>query len=228
MRVLNIGNDSSDNESGIQLAERIPALRTTIGWHPHAAVERMPSEQRRALRRQASHPRVVAIGEIGLDYHFTQYDQVPAKAQRWTFREMLALSLELEKPVVLHTREAFPELLVILDEFPGVSGVFHCFSGDPDFAAEAVARGFHVSFAATVTYPGAKGVQAAAQSVALDRLLVETDAPFLPPQSRRGQTNAPQYLWETAECIAGLRGATVTAIADATRQNTMRLFALGS
>src|SRR5207248_1119411 len=172
------------------------------------------------------HPRVVAVGEIGLDYHFTDYHRVAARDQQQVFRQMLGLALEVAKPVVLHTRDAFPDLLAILDEFPGTSGVFHCFSGNSAFAAEALARGFYISFAATVTYPTAHGVVGAASIIPLDHMLVETDSPFLPPQSRRGKSNAPRYMVETVERLAALRTTTVQAIASATSQNAIDLFRL--
>ncbi len=224
--MINIGDDPTDNEPGIQLAERIPALRTTVGWHPHFADHPLEAKQLRALRSLAAHPRVVAVGEIGLDYHFTAYHRVPAKAQARAFRQMLGLSQELGKPVVLHTRDAFADLLAILDEFPGIGGVFHCFSGNAAIASECLARGFAISFAATVTYPGAHDVKGAAGLVPLDRMLVETDAPFLPPQSRRGQPNAPRYLPETVQGIATLRGEGVESVAAATRRNAIQLFGL--
>lgn len=225
-RVINIGDDLSDNEPGIHLAERIPELRTTIGWHPHFADHPLDAKRLRSLRTLAEHPRVVAVGEIGLDYHFTDYNRVPAKEQARAFRQMLGLSQEVGKPVVLHTREAFADLLAILDECPGITGVFHCFSGNAAIAAECLARGFAISFAATVTYPGAHDVKGAAGLVPLDRMLVETDSPFLPPQSRRGQPNAPRYLPETIRGIATLRGDPVPAVAEATRRNAARLFRL--
>jgi TatD DNase family protein len=224
--VINIGDDASDNRRGLELAERLPGLRTTIGRHPHSAGEVISATERRELRELASHPSVVAVGEIGLDYHFTDYHKVPKREQQAVFRQMLGLAQELEKPVVLHTRDAFPDLLAVLDEFPGTGGVFHCFSGNSAFAAEALARGFYISFAATVTYPTAHGVVGAASIIPLDHMLVETDSPFLPPQSRRGQANAPRYLVETVERIAALRGTTPAEIAKATAQNTIALFAL--
>lgn len=174
----------------------------------------------------ADHPSVVAVGEIGLDYHFTEYHRAAARAQAQVFREMLALAQEVRKPVVLHTREAFPELLAILDEFPGVEGVFHCFTGNSAFAAEAMARGLYVSFAGNVTYPTAHGIIGAASIMPLDHMLVETDSPFLPPQSRRGQPNAPRYIVETVARIAALRNTTAAEIAQTTRQNTIELFRL--
>jgi len=125
---------------------------------------------------------------------------------------------------VLHTRDAFADLLAVLDEFPGVAGVFHCFSGNAAIASECLARGFTISFAATVTYPGAHDVKGAAGLVPLDRMLVETDSPFLPPQSRRGQPNAPRYLVETVRGIALLRGDPVESVATATHINAARLF----
>jgi TatD DNase family protein len=169
---------------------------------------------------------VVAVGEIGLDYHFTDYHRAPAKAQGQVFRQMLALAMEIGKPVVLHTRDAFPDLLAILDDFPGVEGVFHCFSGNSAIAAEALARGFYISFAGTVTYPTAHGVIGAASIIPLDHMLVETDSPFLPPQSRRGQPNAPRYLVETVARLAALRGVTAAEIAKATASNARALFRL--
>ena len=201
-------------------------MRTTIGRHPHSANEPVTAAERRELRRLAGHPNVVAVGEIGLDYHFTEYHRVAAKAQAQVFREMLGLAQEVGKPVVLHTRDAFPDLLAILDEFPGLPGVFHCFSGNSAFAAEALARGYHISFAGTVTYPTAHGVIGAASIIPLDHMLVETDAPFLPPQSRRGQPNAPRYLVETVERIAELRQTTAAEIGRATSHNAIELFRL--
>jgi TatD DNase family protein len=224
--VLNIGDDASDNRPGVELAERIPGLKTTVGRHPHSAGEPMDAAERRDLRQLASHPRVAALGEIGLDYHFTDYHRVPKADQQKIFRQMLGLAQELQKPIVLHTRDAFPDLLAILDEFPGVEGVFHCFSGNSTFAAEALARGFYISFAGTVTYPTAHGVIGAASIIPLDHMLVETDSPFLPPQSRRGQANAPRYLLETVARIAALRGTTLAEVGDATRQNAIDLFRL--
>ena len=224
--VINIGDDGSDNGPGIELTEKVPGLRTTVGRHPHSAGTPISAEERRELRHMAGHPSVVAVGEIGLDYHFTDYHKVPAKAQGHVFRDMLGLAMEIAKPVVLHTRDAFPDLLTILDEFPGVEGVFHCFSGNSAFAAEALARGFYISFAGTVTYPTAHGVVGAASIIPLDRMLVETDSPFLPPQSRRGQPNAPRYLVETVERLATLRDTTAAEIGDATARNTRALFRL--
>jgi TatD DNase family protein len=224
--VINIGDDASDNQAGIELTEQIDGLRTTIGWHPHFAAEPIGPEQRRELRRLASHPNVVAIGEIGLDYHFTDHHQVPRPAQARVFRQMLGLAQEVDKPVVIHTRDAFPDLLAILDEFPGLRGVFHCFSGNSAIAAEALARGFDISFAGTVTYPSAHDVVGAASIIPLDRMLVETDSPFLPPQSRRGKANAPRYLVETVERLAVLRETTAAEIAEASAHNAVRLFGL--
>ena len=224
--MLNIGDDASDNRPGVDLTERIAGLRTTIGRHPHSAGNPIGAAERRELRQLASHRSVVAVGEIGLDYHFTEYHHVPKADQQQVFRQMLGLAQELQRPVVLHTRDAFPDLLAILDEFPGVEGVFHCFSGNSAFAAEALARGFYISFAGTVTYPTAHGVIGAVSIIPLDHMLVETDSPFLPPQSRRGQPNAPRYLVETVAQIAALRSTTASEIGRATRQNATDLFRL--
>lgn len=224
--MLNIGDDDSDNQAGIALTERIPGLRTTVGWHPHAAGEPLTAARLRALRRLAEMPTVAAVGEIGLDYHFTEHHRASVKEQKQAFRQMLGLSQEVSKPVVLHTRDAFADLFAVLDEFPGVRGVFHCFSGNAALAGEAVARGFFVSFAATVTYPGAHGVQGAACVTPLNAMLVETDAPFLPPQGRRGQPNAPEFMGETVERIGALCGVPASDVAAATARNAITLFGL--
>jgi TatD DNase family protein len=224
--VINVGDDATDNRPGIELTEQFPGLRTTVGRHPHAAGEPITAAVRQELRSLAAHQNVVAIGEIGLDYHYTDYHRVAAKEQADTLREMLALAAEMDKPVVLHTREAFEDTFTILDEFAGMRGVFHCFSGNAAFASEGIARGFYLSFAATVTYPGAHGVIGAASIIPLERMLVETDAPFLPPQSRRGKPNAPRYLPETVDRIATLRGVAAGVVAAATRQNAIDLFGL--
>lgn len=224
--VINIGDDASDNRPSVELAERIAGLKTTIGRHPHSAGDPIGAAERRELQQLASHASVVAVGEIGLDYHFTDYHRASAHDQKLVFRQMLGLAQELEKPVVLHTRDAFPDLLAILDEFPGLTGVFHCFSGNSSFAAEALARGYYISFAGTVTYPTAHGVIGAASIIPLDHMLVETDSPFLPPQSMRGRPNAPRYLLETVERIARLRGTSPTEIGRATAQNAINLFRL--
>ena len=224
--MLNIGDDDTDNRAGIELAERMPGLRTTIGWHPHAAGEALTAPRLRALRRLAEAPSVAAVGEIGLDYHYTEWHRVGERQQKQAFRQMLGLSQEVAKPVVLHTRDAFADLFAILDEFPGVRGVFHCFSGNAAFAREAIARGFFVSFAATVTYPGAHSVQGAACVTPLEAMLVETDAPFLPPQSRRGRPNAPEFLDETVAQIAALCGVPASEVAVATARNAISLFGL--
>jgi TatD DNase family protein len=224
--VINIGDDASDNRPGVDLAERTAGLSTTIGRHPHSASESVGSVELRELRKLAMHPAVVAIGEIGLDYHFTDYHRTPASQQKRVFRQLLGLAQEIDKPVVLHTRDAFPDLLAILDEFPGIRGVFHCFSGNAAIASEGLARGFYISFAGTVTYPGAHGVIGAASVIPLERMLVETDSPFLPPQSRRGMPNAPRYLGETVERIAALRGLTAADVGDATSRNAIDLFGL--
>lgn len=225
--MINIGDDPTDNRPGIELAERIPGLRTTVGRHPHSAGDPIASGERRELLALARHPSVVAIGEIGLDYHWTDYHKVTPRAQATLFRQMLGLALEVGKPVVLHTREAFEDELAILDEFPGIEGVFHCFSGNSAIAAEALARGFYLSFPATVTYPGSHAVIGAVSIIPLERMLVETDSPFLPPQSRRGKANAPKFLVETVDRIASLRGATRAEIGEATAKNAVALFRLG-
>jgi len=169
-----------------------------------------------------SHPKVLAVGEIGLDYH---YDFSPRETQCEVFRKQLALAREAGKPVVIHTREAWEDTLRLLQETEG-GGIMHCFSGGPAEAEQALRLGFFISFAGVVTFPKALRIQEAARMVPRDRLLIETDAPYLAPVPHRGQRNEPAFVIETARTLAGLRGETLEGIAAVTTANFRGLFSL--
>ena len=201
-------------------------VRFSIGVHPHQAgqFDTHPSEAARTTRAAIdAEPRARAVGEIGLDYH---YDFSPREVQRAVFREQLQVAREQKLPVVIHTREAEDDTFQILSEERAgeIGGVFHCFTGDREMAKRALDVGFHLSLAGIVTFPRALELKEVARLVPLDRLLVETDSPFLAPVPHRGKRNEPAHVVRVAEVVAALRGSSVEAIDDATSKNFARLF----
>ena len=201
-------------------------VRFSIGVHPHQAgqFDADPGDAARTTRAAIdAEPMARAIGEIGLDYH---YDFSPREVQRAVFREQLQLAHALTLPVVIHTREAEDDTFQILGEERAgdVGGVFHCFTGDRAMATRALDAGFHISLAGIVTFPRALELKEVARLVPIDRLLVETDSPFLAPVPHRGTRNEPAHVVRVAEVVAELRGTSVEAIAEATSKNFTRLF----
>ena len=202
-------------------------VRFSIGVTPHQSGQFEADPAETALTTRAAidaEPMARAIGEIGLDYH---YDFAPREVQRAVFREQLQLARELKLPVVIHTREAEDDTFRILGEERAseIGGVFHCFTGDRDMAKRALDVGFHVSLAGIVTFPRALELKEVARLVPIDRLLVETDSPYLAPVPHRGKRNEPAHVVRVAEVVAELRGTSVEAIDDATSKNFARLFA---
>lgn len=214
-----------DEEAGhrraLRVAEelRVPA---SAGVHPHEAklADDAVYDELRALAREE---RIVAIGEIGLDFH---YDHSPRDVQREAFRRQVRLAREVGLPIIIHTREADDETAGLLEaEGAGeCGGVIHCFTGGHDLARRALALGFYVSFSGILAFPRAETIQAVAKEVPLDRLLIETDAPFLAPPPHRGKRNEPAFVVEVARRLAALRGTTVEAIGRAAIDNFRRLF----
>jgi len=208
----------------IEIAEAHPHIYAAIGVHPHDAKD-CDADRIGALRELAQSKKVVAIGESGLDFH---YMHSPVEAQEAALRRHLELASELELPIVIHCRNAEERLVAIVREvgIPARGGVIHCFTGNRDAACEFVALGFHISFSGIVTFRSARDVQEAAPTVPDDRVMVETDAPYLAPEPYRGKRNEPAYVRRTLEVLAKLRGIEADRLAWITSGNARRLFRL--
>jgi TatD DNase family protein len=221
---------AADDEPELRQAEEVSSrwddVRFSIGVHPHAA-GRFASDPSEAARRvqhaTEAQPLARAVGEIGLDYH---YDFAPREVQQQVFREQIRLAHRLSRPIVIHTREADDDTFRILDEerAQNIGGVFHCFTGDRDMARRGLDIGFHLSLAGIVTFPRALELKEVARIVPLERLLIETDSPYLAPVPHRGTRNEPAHVARVAEVIADLRGVSVETITEATDANFARLF----
>jgi TatD DNase family protein len=205
----------------LALAERHPGLYASVGVHPDNADCEEPDEAR--LQALAAHPKVVAIGETGLDYHWQK--DAPAW-QRARFRTHIRAARATGKPLIVHTREAAADTVRLMQEERAdeVGGVMHCFTESQEVADAALALGFYISFSGIVTFKSAKALKEVARTVPLDRLLIETDAPYLAPVPHRGKTNEPAYVVHVAEEIARLRGLSVDEVGAASTANFFRLF----
>jgi TatD DNase family protein len=218
-RVITIGTDAEESRKAIDVAHRADNVWATVGVHPHDA-----SEGVEGIVALLAEPKVVAVGECGLDYH---YDHSPREVQRRVFAEQIALALESDLALVVHTREAWDDTFDILDtEGVPARTVLHCFTGGPDEARRGLDVGAYLSFSGIVTFKGADDVRAAAALCPLDRLLVETDAPFLAPVPHRGQPNRPAWVKVVGEAVAAVTNVSVAEIEGATWANTARVFGL--
>jgi len=207
----------------IQLAERYPFIYATVGVHPHDAAT-ATEETFARLQDLARHPKVVAIGEIGLDFH---YDFSPRDVQRAVFERQLQLAADTAKPIVIHTREAWEATMEAMPSLPH-GGIMHCFTGDAAQARQALDLGFHLGIGGVLTFPKAEPLREALRLVPGDRLLLETDCPYLAPVPHRGKRNEPAFVVDTARALAALRGTTVEALAALTTQNFRSLCLRGS
>ena len=222
--ILTIGNGSGPAQMGcgIPIAEAHDWIYTSVGVHPHDAAK--VEEQHYALMEELSQkPKVVAIGETGLDYY---YDNSPRDIQRDVFRKHLALAKKIDLPVIIHTRDADADTEEILKQAAPLRGVIHCFTSGEKLADFVLSIGFTISFSGIVTFPNAKPLAAIARRVPPDRILVETDCPYLAPVPHRGKRNEPGFVADTARFIAQLRGLSPDEFAAQTSANFNRLFAL--
>ncbi|MGH7231066.1 MAG: TatD family hydrolase [Nitrospiraceae bacterium] len=225
---VTIGCDLDTSRSAVALADGYTNVYATIGVHPHEA-KHIADDWYDELRRLARHPKVVAYGEIGLDYH---YNHSAPKQQRDRFREQVSLARELHLPLVIHTREAQDDTITILKEenAADVGGVFHCFSGDAWLAKDALDLGFYLSFSGVITFQNAAMLRDIVKTIPLDRMLIETDCPYLAPVPHRGKRNEPANVRLVAEKIAEIRGSSTATSAEdigrVTSDNAHRLFRL--
>lgn len=220
--VVTIGIDEKTSRRAVELSRRYPHVYATVGLHPHGA-RRLSERDADVFVRLASEPKVVALGEMGLDYY---RDRQPRPVQRACLEQQLELALQCDKPAVFHIREAHEDFLKIVTPYVGRlrPSVLHCFSGDWETALRCLDLGFYLSIPGTVTYKNAQEQQRVVRLAPLDRLLVETDAPYLTPVPFRGKPNEPSYVRYTAQKIAELRGCTFEEIARATTRNAERVF----
>lgn len=221
-QVLVVGNDLASSRAALALAREYPRLlRASLGVHPHEATT-MSEEILQEFRLLAADPLVVAIGEIGLDYH---YDFSPRPLQQTAFRAQITLAKELNLPLIIHEREAVDDIFAILDETAGwqCGGSWHCCSTELP-AAQRIAEYFYLGIAGWVTFPKAQNIHTLAREMPLNRLLLETDAPYITPVPFRGKTNEPAYLQYTCAALAELQGTTAEEVAAVTNDNTRRAF----
>ena len=231
--ILNVGVDVPSSRRAVALAEQYEAIYAAVGMHPHDA-KKLDGAALAELRDLAQHPKVVAVGEMGLDFY---RDLSPRDVQRRAFKSQLAWAVKLGKPVIIHDRDAHQEVLDVLTDWAaglggsplaGRPGVLHTFSGDLEMAEKAMELGFYLSISGPVTYQNAGRLSGIVQALPLDRLLVETDCPFLAPHPHRGRRNEPAYVRLVAGRIADLKGISLEELAEATTANAQRLFGFES
>ena len=219
--VMNAGCSLESSRDIVAMAEKYPWLYASVGSHPDSAseVNEEVIEEYRKLCKLSS--KVKAIGEIGLDYY---YEDIPREIQQKAFRMQMALAKELDLPVIVHERDAHNDGLAIVKEFPTVKGVFHCYSGSAEMARQLVNLGWYIGFTGVLTFKNARKAVETAASIPLDRIVLETDCPFMAPEPYRGKRNHPGYLYRMAEKLAEIRGISVEEVHAATLENGKRLY----
>jgi len=223
-RMVVSGWDISSSERAIKMAESLEGVYAACGFHPHDS-KLFQKEDIEKLRKLLSHPKVVALGEIGLDYY---YDNSPRDIQREVFEKQLRLAKEIDKPVVIHVRDAYEEAFWIIKEvgLPQKGGVLHCYTGGTKHLDEGLSLGLYISFSGIVTFPNADDLREAVYLTPPERLLIETDSPYLTPKPYRGKRNEPSYLPYVLDEIAKLKGQDREEVAILTYENANRFFGL--
>ena len=221
--ILNPGCDLETSKKAVALAQQYPHVYAAVGYHPENCAPYQPADLD-TLREMAKLDKVVAIGEIGLDYYWEQ--NPPKEFQQEVFRAQLALAQELSMPAIVHDRDAHADCLAIVKEFPTVRGVFHCYSGSVEMARELWKRGWYTGFDGPVTYKNARKTVEVAAEVPLDKLLLETDSPYMAPVPKRGERNDSRNIVHIAAKIAEIRGMTADEIIRISRENGKRLFGM--
>ena len=218
--VMNAGCSLQSSRDIIAMAEQYPWLYASVGSHPDSADE-VNEQVIEEYRKLCGHEKVKAIGEIGLDYY---YEDIPREIQKQAFRMQMQLAKEVDLPVIIHEREAHDDGMRIVKEFPSVKGVFHCYSGSAEMARQLVNMGWYIGFTGVLTFKNARKAVETAASIPLDRIVIETDCPFMAPEPYRGKRNDPGYLPKMAEKLAEIRGISVEEAIAATTENAKQLY----
>ena len=219
--VMNPGCSLASSRNAIALAEKYPHIYAAVGTHPDSADEVNDAVLEEYRRLCKLHPKVKAIGEIGLDYY---YEDIPRDVQKKAFIAQLELAKELDLPVVVHERDAHDDGMTIIKQFPTVTGVFHCYSGSAEMARQLVKMGWYIGFTGVLTFKNARKAVETAQSIPLDRIVIETDCPFMSPEPFRGRRNDPTRVYRMAEKLAELRDISVEQARAITFENGKRLY----
>ncbi len=220
--ILNVGADLSTSKRAIDIAQKEDLCYATVGVHPTNTND-LKNKDYPVLEDLAKKKKVVAIGEIGLDYF---YHKVPREIQKESFKQQILIAERLGLPVIIHNRDANEDSLAILKETKAKRGVMHCFSGDSNFARGVLSLGLHISFTGNLTYKKNKPLRGVARGIPLERMLLETDCPYLPPQAKRGMRNEPSFLIYTAEELARIKGVLIENLGEITTKNAKDLFGL--
>lgn len=219
--MLTVNTRLSESLEIQKIADKYSNVFCSVGIHPHDSKDYNDSSLLEQLSSHSKHPKVVAFGETGLDYYYNNSDR---DSQINCFNIHLELSKTHELPVIIHTRQADEDTLDCLDKFPNVNGVFHCFSGSNEFAKQGLDRGLYISFSGIITFKNATDLREVVKYVPLERMLVETDSPFLAPLPHRGKRNEPAYTRFVAELVADIKGITLNEVAEVTTKNFFDLF----
>lgn len=222
--VLNPGADLNTSKAAVRLADKYPFIYAAVGCHPHDS-RLMNNDTMNIFGEMAKNKKVIAIGEIGLDYY---YDNSDRETQRLWFREQIRLAKELDLPYIVHDRDAHEDVFKIMKEehYSGTRGILHCYSSSVEMAREFVKLGFYISLGGPVTFKKAKTPKLVAKEIPLDKLLIETDSPYLTPEPYRGKRNEPKYVKYVAEEIARIKEVSIDVIAEKTNNNFKKLFNL--
>jgi TatD DNase family protein len=222
--IVVVGFDTDTIKKAMELIDQYDMIYAAVGWHPVDAID-MKDEDLEWIKELAQHPKVVALGEMGLDYH---WDKSPKDIQKDIFRRQIRLAKELQLPIIIHNRDATEDVVNILKEENAseVGGIMHCFTGSLEVAKQCMDMNFYISFGGPVTFKNAKKPKEVALEIPLERLLIETDCPYLTPHPFRGKRNEPSYVKYVAEQIAELKGLSFDEIAKITSDNAKKLFGI--
>ncbi|MFD2216997.1 TatD family hydrolase [Metabacillus endolithicus] len=222
--IVVVGFDHETIKRAMELIEQYDMIYAAIGWHPVDAID-MTEEDLSWIRELSQHPKVVAIGEMGLDYY---WDKSPKEIQKEVFRKQIQLAKEVNLPIIIHNRDATEDVVKILQEENAseVGGIMHCFTGSLEVAKQCMEMNFYISFGGPVTFKNAKKPKEVVKEIPMDRLLIETDCPYLTPHPYRGKRNEPSYVRYVAEQISELRGVSFEEIAEKTSDNAMKVFGI--